>query len=313
MSGSSGGARNRERAADRLAVVPISPVADLEHLSATAHPEKLADIMRRDGALIIDDLIDPTVVERVDAELDPWVSTRRPGFREDAHDDEFYGRNTIRIQGLARKSRTFVDDILLHPTLLAVADAILLPYCGDYWMSQAETIFIGPGNPAQELHRDDLNWAHAAQLRIDLQVSVLVALGDYTPEVGSTMVIPGSHKTPLGAPIRPEDAAPVSMEPGSALVYLGSTVHGGGHNRTADRWRKGLYLSYLVGWLTPEEAVPMGIGHEHAATLPERARELLGFSNLRQPGDADGAGAVLELWQLDADDLARRSASFHHR
>ncbi len=313
MSHAQEGARNRERVDDRLAVVPITPVADLEHLPATAHPEKLADVMRRDGALVIDDLIAPEVVERVDAELEPWVSTRRPGFRQDAHDDDFYGRNTVRIQGLARKSRSFVDEILLHPTLLAVADAILLPNCGDYWMSQAETIFIGPGNPQQELHRDDLNWAHAAQLGIDLQVSVLVALGDYTPDVGSTMVIPGSHKWDLDEPIRDEDASPVSMEPGSALVYLGSTVHGGGRNRTDDRWRKGLYLSYLVGWLTPEEAVPMGIGHEYAATLPARARELLGFSNLRQPGDANGAGAVLELWQLDDSDLAEHSASFHHR
>jgi ectoine hydroxylase-related dioxygenase (phytanoyl-CoA dioxygenase family) len=293
--------------------VPVTTIADLERLPATAHPEKLADLMRRDGALIIENLLPLDVVTCLDAELEPWVATRRPGFRTEHHDDSFYGSNTIRVQGLARKSETFVHEVLLHPTLQAIADAILLPYCGDYWMSQAETIFIGPGNAAQELHRDDLNWAFAAQLRIDLQVSVLVALGEYTPEVGSTMVIPGSHTWPLDRPIDPADAAPIELEPGSALVYLGSTVHGGGENRTLDRWRKALYLSYLVGWLTPEEAVPMGIGHEHAARLPERARELLGFANLRQPGDAEGAGAVLELWQLDADDLAERSASFHHR
>jgi ectoine hydroxylase-related dioxygenase (phytanoyl-CoA dioxygenase family) len=293
--------------------VSTPPVADLEHLPP-GDVVKLVEVLRRDGAVIVDDLLSSKAVDRINAELEPWVSSRRPGFRSDAHDDGFYGSNTIRIQGIARKSRAFVDELLLHPSLGSIADAMLLPNCGDYWMSQAETIFIGPGNTSQELHRDDLNWAQAARLGIDLQVSVLVAMGDYSPEVGSTLVVPGSHRWPLDRAFGPDDAAPVQMEPGSALVYLGSTVHGGGHNRTEDRWRKGLYLAYLVGWLTPEEAVPMGIGHEHAATLPERARELLGFANIRQPVEAAaGAGTVLELWQLDEDDLVDHADSFHHR
>jgi ectoine hydroxylase-related dioxygenase (phytanoyl-CoA dioxygenase family) len=104
------------------------------------------------------------------------------------------------------------------------------------------------------------------------------------------------------------------MEPGSALVYLGSVVHGGGENRTTDRIRKGLYLAFLQGWLTPEEAVAVGVVPEVARTLPKRARELLGWSNLRSPANADDpAAAALQLWQLDADDLFRLGRSFHHR
>lgn len=76
-------------------------------------------------------------------------------------------------------------------------------------------------------------------------------------------------------------------------------MHGGGHNRTVDQWRKGLYLSYLVGWLTPEEAVAIGVGSELAATLPVRARELLGWSNLRGPVDAEDPAEAAGLWQLD--------------
>ncbi len=291
----------------------IPPTADLERLPADADPVKLADLLQRDGGLILEGLLSQFDLDRINSELAPWVERRPPGFREDSHDDDFYGANTIRIQGLARKSRTFVDSSLLHPSLLALADTVLLPYCGDYWMSQAETIFIGPGNPAQELHRDDVNWTFASQLRFPLQISVLTALGEYTPELGSTMVVPGSHLWPLDRVIDPAEARPVRLEPGDSLVYLGNLVHGGGHNQTTDDWRRGLYVSYLVGWLTPEEAVPMGVGTDVAATLPRRARELLGFANLRQPTDASGAGAVLELWQLDADDLERNRDSFHHR
>jgi ectoine hydroxylase-related dioxygenase (phytanoyl-CoA dioxygenase family) len=285
----------------------------LEHLTPDAHPDKLADVLRRDGGIIIDRLVSADVVERLNADLDPHLAERAPGFSA-GHDDTFYGSNTKRIQGIPAKSRTFVDRLLLDDTLLAVADRVLLPNCGDYWMSQSETIFIGPGNPAQELHRDDLNWNLAAGLGIDLQISVLVALGEYTPELGSTVVIPGSHSWPLDRPIDPSAATQVEMEPGSALVYLGSLVHGGGHNRTTDRWRRALYLSYLLGWLTPEEAVPMSIDRDLARSFPRRARELLGFANIRQRAEVDShAEAALELWQLDGGDLESADGAFHHR
>ncbi len=285
----------------------------LERVVPDTDPDKIAHLLRRDGGVVIEELLDAATVARLDAELAPHVAARRPGFK-DGHDDSFYGSATVRIQGLAAKSSTFVERYLLHPTLLAIADRILLPHCGDYWMSQAETIFIHSGNPAQELHRDDCNWGVAQRLGIDLQISVLLALGDYDADVGATRVIAGSHTWPLERPIDDADATPVEMEPGSALVYLGSLVHGGGANRTADRVRKGLYLAYLQGWLTPEEAVPVGIGPEVAATLPQRARELLGWANLRPPENAaDPAEAALQLWQLDAADLERLSGSFHHR
>jgi ectoine hydroxylase-related dioxygenase (phytanoyl-CoA dioxygenase family) len=292
---------------------PLARPDGLERVLPDTDPDKIVDLLHRDGGLVIEELLDPATVARLDAELAPYADARRPGFKAE-HDDAFYGSKTVRIQGLAAKSPTFVQSYLLHPTLLAVADRLLLPNCGDYWLSQAETIFIHPGNPAQELHRDDCNWGVAQRLGIDLQISVLLALGDYDAEVGATRVVPGSHLWPLDRDITHAESRPVEMEPGSALVYLGSLVHGGGANQTADRVRKGLYLAFLQGWLTPEEAVAVGVGPEVAATLPERARELLGWANLRSPADAeDPAAAALQLWQLDADDLFRLGRSFHHR
>lgn len=286
--------------------------AGLERIPADVDPKKISDLLDRDGGVIVEDLLDPTTLARIDAELEPHVLRRPPGFR-DGFDDIFYGANTVRIQGLPRKCPSFVPELLLNPTLLGVADAMLLDNCGDYWMSQAETIFIGPGNPAQELHRDDLNWGPAARLGIDLQVSVLVALGDYDAEVGATMVVPGSHRWPLDRPFDASMAHPVEMEPGDALVYVGSLVHGGGHNRTPDRWRRAVYLAYLVGWLTPEEAVSVSIGPDFAATLPQRAKELLGWANVATAGGDSSAAEALQLWQLDLDDLEASNGTFVHR
>ena len=277
------------------------PADGLARLTPDTDSDLLLETIDRDGGLVIKGLLDRETVDRIDRELAPSVAARQPGFRE-GFDDSFYGANTVRVQGIPGKSPTMVHEYLLHPTLLDLADRVLLPYCGDYWMSQSETIFIGPGNKQQTLHRDDLNWNLAAKLGVPLQISVLVALGDYDAEVGATRVIPRSHRWPLDRPIDDSLAVQVELEPGDALIYLGSLVHGGGANLTADRWRKALYLSYLVGWLTPEEAVAVGVGPELARTLPPRARQLLGFAGMPERAAADDPAEAALDWQLDADD-----------
>ena len=275
----------------------------LARIPATADIDLIVDAVRRDGGVIVTGLLDPERVREVVGQIEPHVEARASGFRGFAPDD-FYGRNTKRIQGLAAKSRAFVDHILLSPVLLAVADAMLLPHCGDYWMSQAETIYIGPGNPAQKLHRDDINWSRAARLGIDLQLSALVAVGDYDAEVGATMVLPGASPDDDG-PFDPALARPVELDPGDALLYLGKLVHGGGANTTTDRWRRAVYVGYLLGWLTPEESVPLSVPAEVAARLPERARRLLGWSNIRGNGRGTDVAAQLQLWQMDRGDVER--------
>ncbi|MFM7686642.1 MAG: phytanoyl-CoA dioxygenase family protein [Actinomycetota bacterium] len=265
--------------------------------------------LRRDGGVVVQGLLTPGQVAEVHDEIQPHVDRREPGFR----DDEFYGRHTVRVQGLAAKSAAFVESVLLHPTLLAVADAVLLPHCGHYWLSQAETIYIRPGNAAQPLHRDDVNWSHAAHLGIDLQLSALVALGDYDAEVGATMVVPRSHLDPYDAPIDGSLAIPVEMQPGDALLYTGSLAHGGGANTSDSRVREALYIGYLLGWLTPEEAVVHSVSEDLARTLPEQARTLLGWANLHGNAATAGVEAATQLWQLDRDRFDQYDGTFLHR
>ena len=278
-------------------------------LAGTSDHDLVAEVLKRDGALVVEGLIGVDAIERLAAELEPHVASRAPGFLSE-HDSYFYGRNTKRIQGLAAKSPTYVAEYLLHPLLLHAAEAMLGVHGGDFWLSQAETIFIGPVEPAQILHRDDEGWIHAARLGMDLQVSTLLAVGDYDAEVGATMVIPGSHLWPVDQPFDPSQAVPVELEMGDALIYMGNIVHGGGENKTSDRWRQGLYQAYLLGWLVPEEAVALQLTPEQAGHLPQRARELLGWSNIRSDSDPDQPSAALALWQLDAADLERLEGQF---
>ena len=262
---------------------------------------KLTQLILRDGGVIIEGLLSLDETHTLHDQIQPHVDRRSLEFRKDSTDDEFYGKKTIRIQGLAAKSRQFVDSILLNNILLGIADQILLPNCGNYWMSQAETIYISPGNPAQALHRDDINWSFAANQGINLQISALVALGDYDAEVGATMVVPRSHRGGYGSPINSIHAEPVEMKQGDALIYLGGLAHGGGANTSTGRIRKALYIGFLLGWLTPEEAVPLAIPAEIAQTLPDRARALLGLSGLHGNTATQGIESFARLWQVDRD------------
>ena len=287
--------------------------ATITRLPADSNIDEIVSTIKRDGGLILTELIAPNHATSFANDLQDSVDHREPGFLS-GHDDTFYGNNTIRMQSMARRSKTWVNEMLLNPVLLSVADSILHPHCGDYWLSQSELIYLGPDQAVQELHRDDLNWPFAARLEdIDLQLACLIAIGDYDAEVGATRVVPGSHLWPKDREAKEHEIVQAVMEPGDALIYTGSLIHSGGQNKTHDRWRKALYLSYLVGWLTPEEAVPLAVPPELARTLPKRARELLGLSNLPSREGAHGAEAALQLWQLDEDDLIAADGAFHIR
>ena len=65
---------------------------------------------------------------------------------------------------------------------------------------------------------------------------------------------------------------------GSAVVYLGSTIHGGGPNGTTDQRRRGMHLSYTLGWLRTEENHFLSTPPSVARTLPPAAQALLGYA-----------------------------------
>jgi ectoine hydroxylase-related dioxygenase (phytanoyl-CoA dioxygenase family) len=105
----------------------------------------------------------------------------------------------------------------------------------------------------------------------------MIALSEFTEENGATRLVPGSHRWPWERQPEPGDFVQAAMPAGSAVVYLGSLLHGAGANRTPDIWRRGLHLSYLVGWLRTEENNVLATPPRIARELPERAQRLLGY------------------------------------
>jgi ectoine hydroxylase-related dioxygenase (phytanoyl-CoA dioxygenase family) len=272
----------------------------LTHVSNDAPVASILSTLHADGAVIVDQLLSADLLARFSADMQTAAATFQSGTRSSDTDvQRFWGNSTKRFTRLAHRSAAFID-ILLHPTLLAVADALLLPHCGDYWMNTGQMMIIGPGEAAQVLHRDADNWRTMNQPDgFEVTVSCMFAITDFTEAVGATRVIPSSNRWADFSTRPPiSDTIAAEMTAGSGMIYTGRTLHGAGANVTNDRWRFGLHLSYVLGWLTPEEAGPLGVDWQVAAGLPERAQRLLGWRCYNAaPGDAT------RLWTIDYEDV----------
>lgn len=243
-----------------------------------ASPAEVSEILSRDGAVIVEGAVDPNMLAGLNDDLDCFVDDLGVGLRNPAHDRmvEFFGASTVRFDGLPAKASGFVE-VLQLPLLQGVADIVLKPQCEDYLLNTAQLIEIRPGETAQRIHRDEDAWPDVPRKKPQLEVEAMFALTDFTLANGATQVVPGSH---LWDPDRQPTADEITyaeMSAGSALFYLGSTLHGGGANTTDDQRRRGMFLGFVVGWLRTEENMFLTVPLEVARTMPVRVQELLGY------------------------------------
>jgi hypothetical protein len=240
---------------------PVPAAADGDDARVTEVVARL----ERDGYAMVPGVLDADALRRVHAELDRLLATTPFGR------DDFEGRTTRRVYALFAKTRV-LDPLATHPLVLAVLDRVL----GQYQLSGPAGIEIGPGQGVQPLHPDDAIYP-VPRPHPELVVNVMWPLDDFTVENGATRIAPGSHRWVERQPGPDEETVAVEMPAGSILVYLGSTWHGGGANRT-DRPRLGVVLHYAVSWLRPVENHALAVPRETVRELPERMQELLGYN-----------------------------------
>ena len=97
------------------------------------------------------------------------------------------------------------------------------------------------------------------------------------------------------------------MPAGSAVIYSGGVIHGGGPNSTTTP-RRGAHLSYTLGWLRTEENNYLSCPPAVAATLPRPAQELLGYAVHNSM--ERGGGYLGTVRQHDPVDLMARGERF---
>ena len=253
-------------------------------MSASTGSAAIVDALHRAGAVIVRDVAPAGILDTVSAERRPHYDEQGASFQND-----FNGYRTLRLGRILALSRASAE-LIAHPLVMAVADAVLLRHCDNYRIGSCTAIEILPGEGDQVLHRDD----DLYPLRIpgvEYQIAAMWALDDFTRENGATRVVPGSHDLRDIESVGDADIAQAVMTRGSVLFYMGATIHGGGANRTRAA-RSGLINTYSLGWLRQEENHYLGIPRAVADSYPERVRRLMGYQSHDllgvYPGDPDG-------------------------
>lgn len=248
-------------------------------LLASAPHQQIVASLQEHGAVIVEGVLAPDLLARFNAELDPLLEGVRPdrSYLNPAI-DYFYGDRVRQITGVAAKSRVFGEEILCHPFYADLCDSVLRPNCSSYQLNVAQVMDRGPGAAQQLLHRDEVVWVHLPQPHAEVQLASVIALVDFRSELGATVVAPGSHRWERGRQPEPEELVAAEMPAGSAVLYLGSTIHAGGRNSTADEWRRAMHMSFVVGWLRTEDNNYLSTPIDIVRRLPRRSQELLGYA-----------------------------------
>ena len=274
----------------------------IDTLKEYRHTDPIEAIMagiEADGGVIVRDFIPPELLERLNSQLDADIRRTTPGSDlADREAAEFWGGQTKRFTRLAARAPAFAE-LLDHDLMHAWAARALKE---GYWLNTGQAMIVGPGEKEQVLHRDLALWpmfVKGGREAPECMVSILLALSDFTEEVGATRMVPGSHRwDSFYTPADPNSTLPAVMPAGSALLYLGKTIHGAGANRTVNSWRRGLHMSFVLGWLTPEEASPIGVPWDIAKNYSARVQRMLGYVSPRHAAET----APLQ-WLIDFKDV----------
>jgi ectoine hydroxylase-related dioxygenase (phytanoyl-CoA dioxygenase family) len=242
----------------------------LTHLPPDCSAADVTALLRRDGACIIDDVLDAASLSQLRDEIMPYVLATPTGM------DEFTGRLTTRTGALAARSPV-CREMIMHPSLLAATEDFLLPFADTYQLHLTQLIRIMDGQGKQPLHRDRLAWGGFLRDDIEPQFNTIWAVTDFTQVNGATQVVPGSNHWDSARQAEAHEIGYAEMRAGSVLVYSGSVIHGGGANASgADRM--GLNITYCLGWLRQEENQYLACPPEIAAGFAPELQRLLGYS-----------------------------------
>ncbi|KAL3455345.1 PhyH-domain-containing protein [Aspergillus heterothallicus] len=263
---------------------------EVVELDASAPIDKIVEIIKRDGGIIIRNFLSPGTIDKIHAESQPYWSKlgRYSGKLFDAADPP--------LSGFAGKSPTFAHEAINHPTYREVAKALLKEESNVYRdgkryktvsypvLAVSEAFNRGSPSTAQQLHRDDMaqHFDHLEGSGESSLLGLLVAGVDTNFENGATQVIVGSHRWPEAAISGPPDRALCStceMSKGDAVFIIGSIWHGAGENKTNPPERRIIYSCHMTrGSMRADENQYLGVEFDVVKDYKPEVQALLGYS-----------------------------------
>jgi ectoine hydroxylase-related dioxygenase (phytanoyl-CoA dioxygenase family) len=249
-----------------------------------------------DGYCIVRDVVDVDVIAALDRDLEPRFAATP--FCEGG----FYGARTKRFGALLRRS-AHVATLVQHRLILDIVEAVLSPCSQRIALNLSQAVELHPRALAQYPHRDEDLYG-GPKGEIEYQVNVIWPVTEFNTDNGATLVWPGSNRIGSTADPAVESGLAAEMEPGSALLFLGSTLHGGGANVT-DAVRRGVIIGYCLGWLRTFENQYLVYPPEIARAFDSELAALVGYAqHLPNLGNVEGQCPSILLRDAGIDGLA---------
>ena len=182
------------------------------------------------------------------------------------------GNPPTHIHNLLAKTDV-LDPLVCHPTLRAIVSGIL----GYDFILNAGVMAMSPdpGSHAQGLHRDDSHYPLPRPHR-PLVLTMALAIDAFTPNNGSTRLVPGSHRWEEEQQPEPSDIMTLEVPAGSVLMWDGAVFHGSGPNHS-DQPRRAITLNYACGWLRSQHNHYLGVPRERIRQMPSSLQKDLGY------------------------------------
>ncbi len=261
----------------------------------THDPARCAAMLLADGYCIVENVLPPDTVVALETELAPRFEATP--FCEGG----FYGARTKRFGALLRRSH-HAAALVRHPLIQTIAETILGAWCDRIALNLTQAVEIHPGALAQVPHRDQDLWG-GDKSGMDYQLNIIWPIDPFTADNGATRLWPGSHRDDG---VDPLVVAPLvaDMTPGSALLFLGSIVHGAGAN-VSDAVRRAVIVSYCLGWLRTFENQYLVYPPEVARHFDPELAALVGYAQHRPNlGNVEGQCPSVLLGDPAIDGLA---------
>ncbi len=241
----------------------------LHHFAlADAEPTLVAQHLHTHGYAIVDNVVEQQLLDQFEREVLPYAERSAHG--RDVYD----GRHTRRTGSLIARCPA-ARQLVMNPMVLGAAKAFL-SHVTAIQLHLTQLISIEPGETAQKLHRDQMAFDFFPfPPDYHVQCNTMWALTDFTATNGATHLVPGSSSvSDAAAASLPELQA--EMRRGSVLFYDGKVVHGGGANRSSSV-RRGVNITYSVGWVRQEENQFLACPPDVARTLDDDLLRLMGY------------------------------------
>lgn len=228
--------------------------------------------LQKHGFSIIRDALPSSVIHALDQDLEAPFAATPFGI------GPFYGGTTKRFGRLLIRSE-HARTLVCHRLVLTVVEQVLAPWCDRIQLNTTQAIAVHPGAPAQFPHRDQDMWRGPVG-EIEYLVNVMWPLTPFTAQNGATRLWGQSHGARALADGSCGQETIEHMAPGSALLFLGSTLHGAGANHS-DMVRRGIIVGYSLGWLKPYENQWLAYPPEIARHFDPELAALVGYRQHR--------------------------------